>query len=125
MQEKGAYLLYLRVTQSMTLRAGRLKDIFLSPGRYVYVGSARRGIAGRIARHKRLAEEKTGKLRWHVDYLLVHPHIRLIGEKVLPGSSECKVSKKIASRKGVRVPVSHFGSSDCRSGCPAHLYQLG
>jgi Uri superfamily endonuclease len=124
MQETGAYLLYFHVMRSLTLSAGTLEDIYLPAGHYAYVGSARRGIAGRIARHRRLAEKKNGKLHWHVDYLLVHPQIRLTGEKAFAGYNECDISRKIASRKGVMVPVSRFGSSDCRSGCKAHLYLL-
>ena len=123
-QKRGAYILYLHVNSSLTLSVGVFGDIYLPAGHYVYVGSARRGIAGRIARHKRLAETKAGKLHWHVDYLLGHPQIRLAGEAALPESGECEVSRRIASRKGVSVPIPRFGSSDCRSGCRAHLYRF-
>jgi len=125
MQERGSFLIYLCVTQSLSLSAGSLKNIFVPAGHYVYVGSARRGIAGRIARHRRLAGEKTGKHHWHVDYLLVHPQVEWAGEMALAGLCECEVSKRIASWRGVSVPVPHFGASDCRSGCRAHFYRIG
>jgi Uri superfamily endonuclease len=124
MVEKGVYFLYLRLKRPLKTDAGALKNIFLPPGNYVYVGSAYGGIAQRIARHKRLAITKKGKLHWHIDYLLVHPQTRLTGEKALAGKKECDVSKQLASMKGVVAPVLGFGASDCRSGCKAHLYRM-
>jgi len=125
MKKQGAYVLYLDVKQPLTLCVGSLKSIFLPMGRYAYIGSARSGIAGRIRRHKRLAEKKTGKRHWHIDYLLVHPQIQLVGETAVVGGSECDISLQIASRKGVTTPVPKFGSTDCRHKCIAHLYRLG
>jgi Uri superfamily endonuclease len=124
MIEKGAYLLRLLLKESVSLNPGALKRISLPAGEYIYVGSARRGITGRIARHQRLAEAKKGKLHWHIDYLLVHPQVRITGIQALAGKDECVVSKRLASVKGVSVPVPRFGSSDCRSGCKAHLYRV-
>jgi Uri superfamily endonuclease len=94
--------------------------IFLSTN----YGSARQGVAVRVARHRRLAENKSGKPHWHIDHLLVHPHTVWTGETMPENSAECRVSKDIASMKGVTAPVPGFGSSDCRSGCGAHLYLL-
>jgi Uri superfamily endonuclease len=126
LQQQGAYVLYLDVQRPLTLWAGAvLKAIFLPAGHYVYVGSARRGIAGRIARHRRLAEQKAGNLHWHIDYLLAHPRIQLTGDAALGGCLECDVSRQIAARRGVSAPIPNFGSTDCRSGCKAHLYRLG
>jgi len=125
MLKQGAYLLHLNVRRSLNLSVGALHGIFLPAGRYLYIGSARRGIDGRIARHRRLAEQKAGKLHWHIDYLLTHPQIQLTGQTTLPGRGECDISHRIASRKGVSAPVPDFGSTDCRSGCKAHLYRLG
>ena len=124
MVEKGAYFLYFRLKRPLRTDAGALKNVFLPPGVYVYVGSARGGIAQRIARHKRLAITKKGKLHWHIDYLLVHPQMQLTGVKELAGKKECDASKRLASMKGVVAPVPGFGASDCRSGCKAHLYRM-
>ena len=125
MNKQGAYVLYLDVKRPLKLTVGSLKSIFLPPGRYAYIGSARAGIAARILRHKRLAEEKTGKIHWHIDYLLAHPQIQWAGETALAGENECDVSQRFASRKGVTAPVPKFGSTDCRRRCEAHLYRLG
>jgi Uri superfamily endonuclease len=124
MKKQGAYVLYLDVKQPLTLCVGSLKSIFLPSGRYAYIGSARTGIAGRIRRHKRLAEKRGGKLHWHIDYLLVHPQILLVGETILAGGSECAISHQIAARKGTTAPVPGFGSTDCHHKCRAHLYRL-
>jgi Uri superfamily endonuclease len=121
---KGAYLLHLIAKQPVLAKAGALGIIHLPAGHYVYVGSARSGIAGRLSRHKRLAETKEGKLRWHIDYLLVHPGIRLDATRALEGQDECAVSRRFSARNGVTVPIAGFGSSDCTSGCRAHFYRL-
>jgi Uri superfamily endonuclease len=122
--KKGAYILYFNVKKPLGLPIGSLGKASFPAGLYAYVGSACRGVAARIARHRRLAETKSGKIHWHIDYLLVHPDTSWAGETLLEQDAECKVSKKIASRKGVMTPVPGFGSSDCRSGCRAHLYLL-
>ena len=124
MQKQGSYLLYLDLRQCVTLKTGRFRRFLFPAGRYVYVGSALRGMDQRIARHRRLAEGKSGKLHWHIDFLLTHPDVRLAGERRFPGSMECDVSLGIASRKGTTIPVPGFGSTDCRAGCKAHLYRI-
>jgi Uri superfamily endonuclease len=124
MNEKGAYLLRLSLKRPACVKPGALKRVTLPAGEYVYIGSARSGIAQRIARHLRLAETKKGKIHWHIDYLLVRPDTRITGFQPLPGKNECAVSKRIASRKGVSAPAPGFGSSDCRSGCKTHFYRI-
>jgi Uri superfamily endonuclease len=124
LKKQGAYVLYLDVRLPLTLTVGSLGRFFIPAGRYAYVGSARTGIAGRIARHRRLAEQKAGKIHWHIDYLLMHSHIQWAGDVMMEDGVECDISKQIASKKGVTVPVPGFGASDCRSECKAHLYRL-
>ncbi len=125
MRKYGAYILYLDVLRPLTLKAGPFKDTAVQPGRYVYIGSALGGIEGRIGRHRRLAEQKTGRLHWHIDYLLIHPQTRLTAYTELAGARECDISRQIALRRGVSAPVPNFGASDCRFGCKAHLYYVG
>ena len=121
---RGAYLLFLDIKRPLRLVVGALGMASLPAGRYVYVGSACGGIEARIARHRRLAERKTGKVHWHIDHLLVNRHIQWVGEQALEGNAECAISGQIAEIKGVTVPVPRFGASDCRSGCEAHFYLL-
>jgi Uri superfamily endonuclease len=124
MQKCGTYLLHLDVKQPAKLYVGSLRRICLPPGRYIYVGSARRNMAGRISRHQRLAAQKTGKLHWHIDYVLTHPQVRLMSVTILAGRDECDISRRIAAHKGASTPILNFGSTDCRAGCKAHLYLL-
>jgi endonuclease-3 len=118
-------VLYVTLEKRATLRFGALGEHELDRGKYLYVGSARRGIAARVARHEKLAGTKTGRTHWHIDYLLIHPQCRLTRIEVVPGAEECSVSQRIAQQKGATTPILGFGASDCRSGCPAHLYRMG
>jgi Uri superfamily endonuclease len=121
---QGAYLIYIEVKRALKLEVGALGKISLPAGWYVYVGSAHRGIEARVARHRRLAEQKCGKLHWHIDYLLMSKHVRWIKEEAYEAGHECELSQQIAARRGVSTPIPGFGASDCRSGCKAHLYLL-
>jgi Uri superfamily endonuclease len=121
---QGAYLLFIKIKRPLRLEVGALGRAFLPAGRYVYVGSACRGIEARIARHRRLAEGEVKKIHWHIDHLLANRHTQWAGEEALEDGVECAISRHIASQKGVTAPVPGFGASDCRSGCKAHLYLL-
>lgn len=120
--EGGAYVLRLELRKPARITVGALGEYTLEPGQYLYVGSARRGIGMRVARHKRLAGTKTGIAHWHIDYLLLHPQCSLAWVEVLPGAEECMVSRSIGERDGITIPVIGFGSTDCRSNCRAHLF---
>ena len=119
----GAYRLVLRLDRSVRVTPGKLGERRLRRGSYLYLGSAKRGLAQRVARHRRLAEEKVGSLHWHIDYLLTHADVRLIRVDRIPGGDECALSREIAARPGSE-PVTGFGATDCRNGCPAHLYRV-
>jgi Uri superfamily endonuclease len=120
--DAGAYVLQLELRKPARITIGALGARQLERGTYFYVGSARRGIAARVARHERLANAKSGIAHWHIDYILLHPHCRLARVDFLPGAGECRVSRSIRRRNGVTIPVPGFGSTDCRSGCRAHLF---
>jgi len=110
------YQLLVEVDRPIALVVGRLGRIELPAGRYVYTGSAKRNLEARIARH--LRTEKT--LRWHIDYLLAAPGVRVVQVK-RSRRGECPLNQ--ASRGQVLVPG--FGASDCRAGCGSHLKWLG
>ncbi len=120
----GAYQLVIRLARRAEIEAGRLGCHLLKAGTYVYVGSARRGLRQRVARHQRLAEMKQGRCHWHVDRLLLHPASRLLRTEIFDGAEECVLSKKLGRRPGVTVPIPGFGATDCRHGCKAHLYRV-
>jgi Uri superfamily endonuclease len=120
----GAYVLHLIVKNTVTVQVGALGAITFPSGHYVYVGSARKSIESRVARHQRLACAKNGKLHWHIDHMLIHPKIELIGRETFAGCRECDIAQRVASQRGASVPVPRFGASDCRSGCRTHLFRL-
>jgi Uri superfamily endonuclease len=124
MKNGGAYVLKIEVPRNLAFRIGALGEVLLPAGKYLYVGSALKNLDQRIARHRRLGEQKTGKLHWHIDYLLTHPEINLIEAIAVCGGIECAISRKISIKKGVTAPIPRFGASDCKSRCPAHLYHL-
>jgi Uri superfamily endonuclease len=121
-KNSGAYILLLETSANVLVRIGSLGEVKIPKGQFLYVGSARKNLMQRIARHRRLAEQKAGKLHWHIDHLLLHPEIKLLAIISFPGGEECRISHQIFLQKGVTAPIPGFGATDCRSGCPAHLY---
>ena len=121
MMNQGTYQIILQVEESLRLCVGGLGVHRFPPGRYVYVGRASKGLAQRIQRHL-----KKDKLRhWHIDYLTSHPQVNVEEIRVVSPDpdQECSTIKRMITDKSYQVPVKGFGSSDCRSGCPAHLLQ--
>jgi sugar fermentation stimulation protein A len=114
-REGGVYALTLRVEAAATIRVGALREVTFEPGLYVYVGSARRGLRARLARHLR----GDGRLHWHIDYL--RRHARPVAVRWWTEGQECALSDATAA--GAVRTVRGFGSSDCR--CAGHLHYMG
>jgi len=117
---RGTYCLVLNIESDIKARIGPLGVREFPPGIYVYVGSALSGIETRVSRHKSSKKKK----RWHIDYLLDHADI--LSVIAIPSdskSTECSVFQALAGCEGASVPVSGFGSSDCR--CKSHLICFG
>jgi Uri superfamily endonuclease len=111
-----SYQLVIEVRSPVRCPVGRLGLVDFPAGTYVYTGSARRGFEARLARHTRA----TKTLRWHIDYLLAAPGVRIV-QIVRSHRDECGLNQSVKAT--VRVPG--FGASDCRAGCGAHLKYLG
>jgi Uri superfamily endonuclease len=112
---KGTYCLIIEVCEDVKLKVGRLGQLDLKPGFYVYTGSALNSLESRIKRH--LSSEK--KLHWHVDYLLLSKKSKI--DDVLFVISDSKIECQIAdyiSQKGEQI--IGFGCSDCK--CYSHLF---
>jgi sugar fermentation stimulation protein A len=113
-EDRGSYLLLLRLEKGQQLDVGSLGSLRLEPGHYIYVGSAMRNLSARVARHSR--RRKT--FHWHVDFL------RNVASEctALPIRSsrreECEIARAFA--KHFEPGPEGFGSSDCD--CPAHLF---
>ncbi|RLF06693.1 MAG: GIY-YIG nuclease family protein [Thermoprotei archaeon] len=113
----GTYALLLRLSAGLRVRVlGHVH--LLTPGTYVYVGSALGpgGLRARLARHF----SKNKRLRWHVDQItrVVAPLLAVYA--ISTEKLECTLVGELL-RKGFQAPVRGFGSSDCSKGCPAHL----
>ncbi len=114
------YQLWIELRRPVKVRVGALGVIHFTKGTYIYTGRATRGLRARVLRHVRGAQH----LHWHIDYLLAQRSARV--ERVALASTnpddECRVNR--ATGSGGRIAVPRFGASDCRNGCPGHLWWL-
>jgi sugar fermentation stimulation protein A len=117
-EDRGAYLLIVRLRRDWRLKAGSLGEIPLESGWYVYAGSGKRNLSARIARHHR----KRKKLHWHIDFLLDRVNAGDITS--LPVRSrhdlECALAGEVAALADGSTPG--FGCSDCS--CSSHLFRF-
>lgn len=113
----GLYIAVFELAAGGRLRVGRLGRFRFERGVYLYVGSAQRNRAARLARHAR----RRKVLRWHIDYLSARA--RMLGAILVPGGrdGECRLAAAVARRYPRAVPG--FGASDCR--CGGHLFFAG
>jgi Uri superfamily endonuclease len=113
--ERGTYVLVLKLTGGLILNVGSIGRIRFAAGYYAYVGSARRGMRARVARH--LAREK--KKWWHIDWLTtqagVVPTAIASTERI---GLECRIASALSNRANLQV--KGFGCSDCK--CGSHLF---
>jgi sugar fermentation stimulation protein A len=114
-EDRGAYLLLVRIDCGKTLGVGSLGQIEFKQGYYVYVGSAMRGLAKRVARHIR----KKKNIRWHIDYLTAAAEKVSAVPIISSENLECQLANRLEKITGSPA-VQNFGSSDCR--CPGHLF---
>lgn len=108
----GLYLLVLERSRDETIEIGSLGVGRFKRGYYVYTGSARRGLAGRVARHLRLHKRP----HWHIDALEARSD-RVRAFPIRAAEGECDLAAEVVRLGGELVPA--FGASDC--GCPGHL----
>lgn len=114
--QQGIYNLIIDLDDDKRIRIGKLGLFALKKGCYVYTGSAQNALQKRIARH--YARKK--RLHWHIDYLLQHGRITDVNTFELTSEYECRLSNMIGASTDAELPVTGFGSSDCR--CKTHLY---
>ncbi|MFQ6085441.1 MAG: DUF123 domain-containing protein [Candidatus Bathyarchaeia archaeon] len=120
---RGTYVLLLRVTEPFRTEVGALGPRSFPAGYYCYVGSAvgkRMTIERRVGRHRRVKDGEETPLRWHIDYVLREPRVKIEAVFSLKGSRrECEVAEFISARG---IPLKGLGSSDCR--CESHLFRV-
>lgn len=118
----GTYALLLAANATTILDIPRFGRVTLPAGQYAYLGSAHGpgGLRARVGRHLRAAKP----LRWHIDYLTITLPVMHVITVSSPTRLECAWTKRLLALNGASAPVPGFGSSDCRSACPAHLVRL-
>ena len=116
----GVYVLIIRLAHAQQITVGAMGRKSFPAGWYLYTGSARQGMRQRIQRHFRRDKPH----RWHIDYMTTAEAARPIGAVIVADDRlpECALNKLVGDHVGNHAHVRGFGASDCRSGCPAHLW---
>ena len=114
----GVYLFAVHLAKKRTLTVASLGSVRFEKGWYVYVGSAKRGLSRRLARHMNNSRRKV--LRWHIDFL--RNGARAVRAFPIPTrlDLECRLAWDVGAIAAEMVP--HFGCSDCS--CPSHLFRF-
>ena len=113
----GTYALELASTVRHAVKIGKLGQLLLRPGYYVYLGSAfgSGGLKARIAHHR----NGSSRPHWHIDYLRGVLQLQEIWYTHDSERREHLWSDILAGLKGASAPIPGFGASDCR--CISHL----
>jgi len=114
----GTYVLVLVSTVQHILQVGKLGELILMPGFYVYVGSAfgPGGVRARVSHHIKVPDHP----RWHVDYVRATAGLEEVWYTYDSVSREHQWAGVFAQMKGALIPFHGFGSSDCH--CQSHLF---
>jgi Uri superfamily endonuclease len=113
----GTYILVLHCDRCEPIEVGRLGQLEVQPGYYLYIGSAfgPGGVAARIKHHRKPANRP----HWHIDYL--RRVCELVDVRcVYNEKCEHDWARRLANTKAVTSPFAVFGSSDCD--CYSHLF---
>ena len=116
----GTYALILSSTADELLQIGRLGQLPVRAGFYVYVGSAfgPGGVRARLAHHCRPA----ARPHWHIDYLRMVTYPITIWYTYDTLRREHQWAEVLQRTRGASIPLQRFGASDCT--CVSHLYFL-
>lgn len=111
----GDYCVILEVKEEMTIPVGSLGDVHFQAGFYVYVGSAKKNLAARLARHQR----KRKGMHWHIDYLRQKAAVVAVVPIRTTDDLEHDLAKAVGDIAAWSVP--RFGCTDCK-GDASHLF---
>ncbi len=106
----GSYVLLLEACRFVTVPIGKLGELSLQPGCYLYVGSAfgPGGLRARVGRH--LKPDKTR--RWHLDYLRPWTRAMAVWYSCDTRPQEDAWAAALADMPGIEVAMDGFGASD-------------
>jgi len=118
-RKPGGYILVMKVLHHCSIQVGRLGLMKVRPGKYLYGGSARRGLEARINRHFRRAKTRY----WHIDYLTLHSEIAVLEAWCYAG--EYEVEHMLAGHASLEAGeiLKGFGAGDCTEKCYSHLWK--
>ncbi|MHA2024942.1 MAG: GIY-YIG nuclease family protein [Candidatus Thorarchaeota archaeon] len=121
---KGAYILIIEIEQPVRVEIRSLGEVIFESGTWIYVGSAMgtgsTNLENRLKRHFR--SEKT--IHWHIDHLLnKEVELRKAYWTESFTHAECIIAQHLESEELFTVGPNRFGSSDCKSGCQAHIFK--
>jgi len=118
--DAGVYQLWIRLRRSVVLRVGGLGHLRFAAGTYIYTGRAARGLRARVLRHVHGGRRR----HWHIDHLLASQAARVVRVVLASTDPEDECRANMATGCNAAVAALRFGASDCRSGCPAHLWRV-
>lgn len=110
----GDYLLVLYLDAERMIRIGEKGDVFFKKGYYVYVGSAKRNLDQRLARHQRLRK----KMHWHIDY--IRQQCQFIQAIPIRTSSDLEHTLAAAVKRIADWTIPGIGCTDCD--CESHVF---
>jgi Uri superfamily endonuclease len=118
---RGSYALLFHSPQAMMVKAGKLGELVLQRGYYLYCGSAfgSGGVKARTDHHRRISQRP----HWHIDYLRPHLQLLEIWYTFDQQPREHQWSLQLAELRGASLPFPGFGASDCH--CISHLVRPG
>lgn len=114
----GTYALMLSSAKSGRISVGKLGDLTIEPGFYIYVGSALGpgGVGARVAHHLRPCTRP----HWHIDYLRAHVIVSRVHYCLDTRHREHLWARRVGKMAGASIPLRRFGATDCD--CDSHLY---
>jgi len=125
---RGTYTLIIFLSKEVRIEVGRLGVKSFPKGYYTYTGSALGTGASSLRRHVSRHLRKTGRKKyWHIDFLLAHRDttVTAVVAAQTGRGMECELNCYIKRQGVARIPVSGFGSSDCKGNCQSHLLYFG
>lgn len=117
-KKPGTYALVLQSGCSQVINIGKLGNLEILQGYYMYIGSAfgPGGIRARISHHRRISPNP----HWHIDYLRKDLKLLETWYTHDPEHREHQWSELINSFQELSLPHKKFGASDCA--CESHLF---
>jgi sugar fermentation stimulation protein A len=112
--DSGDYFVVLSLSEDRDIKTGSLGLVHYPKGYYVYVGSARKNLAARLARHQR----KRKNFHWHIDYLRQEGNV----EALVPVRTADDLEEEMAEAVSriADFEIKGFGATDKPS--DSHLF---